>query len=65
MTERPARPETSIRSTSSSITSWHGGRRAAVGLRLACGHPAEARQLIDAIDTATVIGLRDRALVGL
>ncbi len=27
--------------------------------------PAEARQLIDAIDTATVIGLRDRALIGL
>ena len=27
--------------------------------------PAEARQLIDAIDTTTVIGLRDRALVGL
>ena len=26
---------------------------------------AEARQLIDAIDTATVIGLRDRALIGL
>jgi site-specific recombinase XerD len=27
--------------------------------------PQEARQLIDAIDTTTVIGLRDRALVGL
>ncbi len=27
--------------------------------------PAEARQLIDAIDTTTVIGLRDRALIGL
>jgi site-specific recombinase XerD len=27
--------------------------------------PAEARQLLDAIDTTTVIGLRDRALVGL
>ena len=27
--------------------------------------PAEARQLIDAIDTMTVIGLRDRALIGL
>jgi site-specific recombinase XerC len=27
--------------------------------------PAEARQLIDAINTSTVIGLRDRALVGL
>ncbi len=27
--------------------------------------PAEARQLIDAIDVTTVIGLRDRALVGL
>ncbi|PZR93275.1 MAG: integrase [Hyphomicrobiales bacterium] len=27
--------------------------------------PAEARQLIDAIDTTTIIGLRDRALVGL
>jgi site-specific recombinase XerD len=27
--------------------------------------PAEARQLIDAIDTSTVIGLRDRALIGL
>ena len=27
--------------------------------------PAEARQLLDAIDTATVIGLRDRALIGL
>ena len=26
---------------------------------------AEARQLIDAIDTTTVIGLRDRALIGL
>ncbi len=26
--------------------------------------PAEARQLIDAIDTTTVIGLRDRALIG-
>jgi site-specific recombinase XerC len=26
--------------------------------------PAEARQLIDAIDTSTVIGLRDRALIG-
>jgi integrase len=27
--------------------------------------PAEARQLIDAIDTTTVIGLRDRSLIGL
>ncbi len=27
--------------------------------------PVEARQLIDAIDTTTVIGLRDRALIGL
>ena len=27
--------------------------------------PAEARQLIDAIDATTVIGLRDRALIGL
>ena len=27
--------------------------------------PQEARQLIDAIDTTTVIGLRDRALIGL
>jgi site-specific recombinase XerD len=27
--------------------------------------PAEARQLIDAIDVSTVIGLRDRALIGL
>jgi integrase len=27
--------------------------------------PAEARQLIDAINTSTVIGLRDRALIGL
>ena len=27
--------------------------------------PAEARQLLDAIDIATVIGLRDRALIGL
>jgi hypothetical protein len=27
--------------------------------------PAEARQLIDAIDISTVIGLRDRALIGL
>ena len=27
--------------------------------------PAEARQLIDAIDVTTVIGLRDRALIGL
>jgi len=27
--------------------------------------PAEARQLIDAIDPTTVIGLRDRALIGL
>ncbi len=27
--------------------------------------PTEARQLIDAIDTTTVIGLRDRALIGL
>ena len=27
--------------------------------------PAEARRLIDAIDTTTVIGLRDRALIGL
>ena len=27
--------------------------------------PAEARQLIDAINISTVIGLRDRALVGL
>ena len=27
--------------------------------------PAEARQLIDAIDTMTFIGLRDRALIGL
>ena len=27
--------------------------------------PAEARQLIDAIDTTTVIGLRDRALIAL
>ncbi len=27
--------------------------------------PQEARQLIDAIDTSTVIGLRDRALIGL
>jgi site-specific recombinase XerC len=27
--------------------------------------PAEARQLIDAIDTTSVIGLRDRALIGL
>ena len=27
--------------------------------------PVEARQLLDAIDTTTVIGLRDRALVGL
>ena len=27
--------------------------------------PVEARQLIDAIDTSTVIGLRDRALIGL
>ena len=27
--------------------------------------PAEARQLIDKIDTSTVIGLRDRALIGL
>jgi site-specific recombinase XerC len=27
--------------------------------------PAEARQLIDAIDTTSIIGLRDRALIGL
>src|SRR5277367_6400755 len=27
--------------------------------------PAEARQLIDAIDASTIIGLRDRALIGL
>jgi hypothetical protein len=27
--------------------------------------PAEARQLIDAINTSTIIGLRDRALIGL
>jgi site-specific recombinase XerD len=27
--------------------------------------PAEARQLIDAIDTSSIIGLRDRALIGL
>jgi integrase len=27
--------------------------------------PAEARQLLDAIDPTTVIGLRDRALIGL
>jgi integrase len=27
--------------------------------------PQEARQLIDAIDTTTIIGLRDRALIGL
>jgi integrase len=27
--------------------------------------PAETRQLIDAIDTTTVIGVRDRALIGL
>jgi site-specific recombinase XerC len=27
--------------------------------------PQEARQLIDAIDATTVIGLRDRALIGL
>jgi site-specific recombinase XerC len=27
--------------------------------------PAEARRLLDAIDTSTVIGLRDRALIGL
>ncbi len=27
--------------------------------------PAEARQLIDVIDTTTIIGLRDRALIGL
>ena len=27
--------------------------------------PSEARQLLDAIDTSTVIGLRDRALIGL
>jgi site-specific recombinase XerD len=27
--------------------------------------PAESRELIDAIDTSTVIGLRDRALIGL
>jgi site-specific recombinase XerC len=27
--------------------------------------PAEARQLLDAIDTTSVIGLRDRALIGL
>jgi integrase len=27
--------------------------------------PLEARQLIDAIDISTVIGLRDRALIGL
>jgi integrase len=27
--------------------------------------PSEARQLIDAIDITTVIGLRDRALIGL
>lgn len=27
--------------------------------------PAEARQLIDTIDTSTLIGLRDRALIGL
>jgi site-specific recombinase XerD len=27
--------------------------------------PTEARQLIDAIDTTTIIGLRDRALIGL
>ena len=27
--------------------------------------PAEARQLIDAIDTSSVVGLRDRALIGL
>src|SRR5262249_18794603 len=27
--------------------------------------PAEARRLIDAIDTTTVIGLRDRAVIGL
>jgi hypothetical protein len=27
--------------------------------------PAAARQLLDAIDTTTVIGLRDRALIGL
>jgi integrase/recombinase XerC len=27
--------------------------------------PAEARGLLDSIDTSTVVGLRDRALIGL
>jgi site-specific recombinase XerD len=35
------------------------------GPRHIVGDPAEARQLIDAIDVTTVIGLRDRALIGL
>ena len=28
-------------------------------------HPWEARALLDSIDTSTVVGLRDRALIGL
>jgi hypothetical protein len=36
---------------------------------VACGQtpvldPAEARALLDSIDTSTVVGLRDRALIG-
>ena len=33
--------------------------------RKACSGSSEARALLDSIDTSTVVGLRDRALIGL
>ncbi len=43
----------------------HGPRHVVKGGKTPVLDPAEARQLIDTIDTSTVIGLRDRALIGL
>ena len=45
--------------------SMHGPRHVVTSGQTPVLDPAEARALIDSIDTSTVVGRRDRALIGL
>ena len=45
--------------------SAHGPRHVVTSGQISVLDPSEARALLDRIDTSTVVGLRDRALIGL
>jgi site-specific recombinase XerC len=51
----PVNPAASVRGPRHVVTSW----------QTSVLDPVEARALLDSIDTASVVGLRDRALIGL